>query len=523
MVKKIFNVFILILLFRAIALASDRVDNHFCNVIERGAIGNGIDYNTEIIQSVIDSMSVRGGGTIYFPPGVYLTKTIVLKDRITLFIDNGATILGSTGMTEFKPEYGSFIDSGGRQFGTTLIFAKSAKHISIRGDGVIDGQGFEKYYPKKNGVARPSIIRFIDCQDIQIEGITLTNSAAWVQHYIACDDLRISGITVRSYSNKNNDGLDIEGCQRVIITECNIDSEDDSIVMKTLTRRPCKDIVISNCIISGLKSAIKIGTETAGDFRNISISNCTFYGTRGLTFYTVDGGTVDNVTVSNISMRDTYGVICLRLGNRMRPYAIGESDRPKNPGKLMNISFSDIQAIGVTESNCYISGIPGYDIENITLNNIQITYNGGGLKKSSEQAIPELSDEYPKPRMFGTLPASGFYIRHAKNVKFDNVFFNYVKPDCRSVIVCDNVENAELSGLKATGYLNAAPFIWLKNSKEFLIRNCKTLNPVDTFLRVDGSFSSDIYLIQNRTSQSKKAVETDSLISADRIMSYLNY
>ncbi len=512
-----------LLLFNTTGIASEEVCSQFYNILEFGATGKGIVYDTDFIQSLVDTVAANGGGTIYFPPGKYLTKTIVLRNNITFYLDNGALILGSTEMNKFKPEFGSFTDSGGRRFGTALFFAKGAKRVVIKGEGIIDGQGYEKYYPKEKGLARPSIIRFIDCQYVRIEGITLINSAAWVQHYINCDDLILRGITVRSYSNKNNDGLDIESCQRVLITECNIDSEDDSIVMKALTTRPCKDIVISNCIVSGLKSAIKAGTESAGGFENISISNCTFYGTRGLTFYTVDGGAINNITVSNISMRDTYGVICLRLGNRMRPYSLSEIERPKSPGTFKNISFSNIQAVGVTESNCFISGIPGHNIENVTLDNIRISYKGDGQKKDSERKIPELTDEYPKPRMFGTLPAYGFFIRHASKVKLNNLFLTCEKPDFRSVIKCEDVSNLEINRLHADSHTEAAPFFWVKDSKTVRIQNCQPFNPVNTFLKVEGETTEKIWLIQNRIGLANDLLDIGEEVTEGEIIIRSNY
>ena len=298
----------------------------YYNVRQFGAAGDGMVYDTQAIQSAIDSASKNGGGVIYFPPGIYLTRTIILTDHITLHIEQGALILGSKDLNKYDPAFGAFTDSGGRKFGTALIFAENAQKIVLTGEGTIDGQGYEKFYPKKKGVYRPTLIRFIRCKSVKVENVTLLNSAAWVQHYVECEDLFIEGITVRSYANSNNDGLDVEGCTRVFIRKCNIDSEDDSIVLKALSNKPCKDVVISDCIISGLKSAIKTGTESLGGFENISISNCTIYGTRGISLLSVDGGNLNGITISNISMRDSYAVIVMRLGKRMRKYSISENE-----------------------------------------------------------------------------------------------------------------------------------------------------------------------------------------------------
>lgn len=504
------------------ATATDLTQNCY-NVRDCGAAGNGAQYDTEAVQSAIDSATAHGGGTVYFPPGKYLIKSIVLKDNVAIRLDRGTKILGSTELNQFDPKYGSFTDSSGRRFGTCLFFARNVKNISIEGSGVIDGQGFPEFYPIKEGLARPAIIRFIRCQNVKIEDITLINSAAWVQHYIECDDLTIRGITVNSYSNKNNDGLDIEGCQRVLITGCNISSEDDSIVLKTFSRKPCRDIVISDCIVSGLKSAIKTGTESAGGFQNISISNCVFYGTRGISLLSVDGGDVDNITISNISMRDSYAVIVMRLGNRMRQYHLTEEERPKSPGAFKNIMIHNIQATGVTESNDFICGIPGHPIEDVTLSNIRIAYQGGGKIADSEREIPELTDEYPKAKMFGTLPSYGFYIRHAKNIKISDVFTSFEDPDQRSVIVSDEVSNLELSSVQAQSTNEAAPFFWLKNVKDAWIHGCKPFNKIDTFLKVEGERSEKIFLSENFLNVAKKAVIVGKEVKKNEIFRRSNY
>jgi hypothetical protein len=515
------KIIVLLIILISISLYAENKSFQF-NVKHFGAVGDGKNLDTESIQKAIDAAAEKGG-VVTFPPGAYYTETLILRDHVTLFIDQGAILLGSTEITAFKSEYGSFRDSGGRRFGSSLLFARGATHIVIKGNGIIDGQGFPEYYPVKQGIARPSLIRFIDCRDVLVEDITLINSAAWVQHYVRCDDLTIRGITVRSHTNKNNDGLDIESCQRVHISGCHIDTGDDSIVLKTLTTRPCRDVVISDCIVSGLKSAIKTGTESAGGFENISISNCVFYGTRGLTFYTVDGGTINNITVSNISMRDSYGVICLRLGDRLRPYTIDEEERPRSPGTFRNIIISNIQAVGVTESNCFISGIPGHFIENVTLDNIRILYKGGGFREDSERIIPELSGEYPKPRMFGKLPAYGLFVRHARNVKIRNSHFSYVLPDHRSVLYFNDVNELHIDGLTAESCDEAAPFIWLKETGNVFIHGCRSVRSIETFLKIEGGLSRHIIVTQNWLSQAKNRVDLDSEVLKESVVFQDNY
>lgn len=505
--NKILLVFLLSIIINTSASAFSGDPSNYHNVLDYGASGNGINYDTEAVQNAIDSTFAQGGGTVFFPAGKFLIKTIVLKSNVRLLLDNGAIILGSTEMKEFKPEFGSFRDSGGRKFGAALIYAEGSENIAIEGNGTINGQGFKKFYPNTDDVARPSIIRFIDCKRVNIKDIHLINSAAWVQHYIRCQDLTISGITVYSHTNKNNDGLDIESCKRVYVTGCNINAEDDSIVLKALTTEPCEDIVISDCIISGLKSAIKTGTESIGNFNNITISNCTIYGTRGINLIAVDGGSINNVTISNISMRNTYAVIILRLAERMRPYDVAEGQRPKTAGTFKNIMINNIQATNVTESNDFITGIPGHYIENVTMSNVRIDYVGGGKRSDSEREINEMIKEYPKAKMFGTLPSYGMFVRHAKNIKLINISYSYKEKEGRSVLKFEDVIDGTINGLTAQSNDMAAPFIWLKNSEKIKIQNSTPIGRTSVFLKAENS--KEIVLINNKLSLSDREVQTD--------------
>jgi len=489
----------------------------YYNIIDYGAMGDGKTINTLSIQSAIDDAAENGGGIIFFPAGDFLTRTIILKDNITLYLSNGCKILGTTDLNRFDSSFGSFVDSDGRKFGTALIFAKDANNISIEGNGIIDGQGYEIYYPRKEGIYRPYIIRFIRCNFVKIKDVTLLNSAAWVQHYIECDDLLIDGITVRSYSNKNNDGLNIEGCQRVTVTRCNIDSEDDSIVLKTLSTRACKDIVISDCIISGLKSAIKTGTESAGNFENITITNCVIYGTRGISLLAVDGGSINNVTISNISMRDTYAVIVIRLGNRMRKYAIPDSLVPDSHGTIKNVMISNIQAVNVTECNDFICGIPNGYVENINLSNIKIEYLGGGKYHNFINDIPELEDEYPKAKMFGTMPAYGFFIRHAKNITIKDLEITYNDVEERPALYLDDVIDFKISGLKAKVPTMDTPLIYLRNSQEGIISGSIPVGSLKILAKIDGSDTKKIIFNENYLDDNSKRFIINPEVSANQV------
>jgi polygalacturonase len=292
----------------------------------------------------------------------------------------------------------------------------------------------------------------------------------WVQHYLACDDVHISGITVRSYVNANNDGIDIDSCNRVIISDCNIGSGDDAIVLKSTSARPCKNVVVNNCVLSSRCNALKMGTESNGGFENIVITGCSIYDTRlaGVALEIVDGGTMDGIVVSNITMNKIGAPIFLRLGNRARPF---KKDMKKpGIGIMRNITISNIEATGANTTGCAISGLPEAKIENVTLSNIRLSFAGGGTNEDASRAVPEKPEAYPEYSMFGRLPAYGLYCRHVKGLKLLNVQLQLAKSDQRHGIVFEDVEDALIDGLVAPRSAGANSIVRLTGVKKVFIR-----------------------------------------------------
>jgi polygalacturonase len=271
-------------------------------------------------------------------------------------------------------------------------------------------------------------MRFVSCRGIAVMDVTLRNSPMWVQHYRNCESVHIHGITVNSHVNKNNDGIDIDCCRRVRISDCNISSGADAIVLKTTADVACSDIVVSNCVLSSDCNALKLGAESSGAFENIAFSNCTVYDTRlaEIALEAVDGGGLDGVTVSNTVMKRVGAPIFMRLGNRARPFR--EGGPTPSEGALRNVQITNIQAVGASGLGCAIAGIPGHRIENVTIENIRIEFEGGGSQEDVRRPVPENVDKYPEHSMFGRLPAFGFYVRHARGVRFRNVNLTTANP-----------------------------------------------------------------------------------------------
>lgn len=432
------------------------------------------------IQHMIDSVaSLPGGGTVRLTPGVYTTGSLLLKDNVTLFLDEGAILLGSTNPYDYagfgmeSDSYDKVADRCSQPL-FALISAKDADNIKIEGKGMIDGRGLElalaidslhhmgecvdrNYnYRRMRPSKRPKLIDFVSSSHIKIENISLRSSAAWGISINDCNDVVIRGIDFENRAYWNNDGIDIADCRIVLVEGCRINSADDGIVLKSFDPDKCNDgITIRDCDIISSASALKIGTESFGGFRNIDIGNIRVRDTfrSAIAIETVDGAIIENLTVDSIDAVNTGNAFFMRLGHR----------RGDSPGSLRNVAISNLRCdipfgrpdadydIRGPEINTIhnpfpasITGIPGSRVENITLSNIEVRYPGRGTKGMGYigayryKDVPEMIDAYPEFHMFGELPAWGLYLRHVDGISFDNVRFSKSAPDYRPMVVAED-------------------------------------------------------------------------------------
>jgi polygalacturonase len=407
------------------------------DVRKAGAKGDGRSYDSRAIQQSIDRCSQAGGGVVLLPAGTYLSGTLELKSGVTLHLAAGSRLVGGTSLEDYPervPALRSYTDNYTRR---SLIYAEKQERIAIEGAGVIDGRGAPFKGPY---LVRPYMLRFIECREVAVRGVTLRDSPMWVQHFLACEGVHVHGIRVHSHVNHNNDGIDIDACRRVRISDCDIDSGDDAIVLKSTTDRPCEDVVIANCVLRSACNALKLGTESNGGFRNIAISNCSIYDTRlaGLAVECVDGGTLERVVVSGLVMNKVGCPIFVRLGDRGRPFKEGMA-RP-GVGVLRDVSISGVYASGAGKVGCSITGLPDRPVEGITLRDVRLSFVGGGTAADAAREIGEEREKYPEHSMFGTLPAYGFFCRHARDRRMDDVRVSTEAPDARPPFATIDVE-----------------------------------------------------------------------------------
>ena len=475
----------------------------FYNVKYAGAKGNGIDLDTKFINSAIDEAAKAGGGTVYFPAGNYLCGSIHLKSNITLYLENGATIIAAP--AEDLSEYDSpeekvtnkYEDFGHRHWHNSLIWGENLHDIAIIGHGMIWGKGLVKSNEGEDDQRPNKSISLYLCRNVIIRDISMLHEGWFAVLATGVDNLTIDNVMM----DTNRDGMDIDCCQNVRISNCSVNSpNDDGIVLKSSYglgfARSTENVMITNCEVSGFDEGsfldgtykrtnpnrpigrIKMGTESNGGFKNITISNCVFDYCGGLALETVDGAQLEDVTINNITMRDIKNApIFLRLGARMR----GPQGTPV--GTLRRVIISNVVAYNVdSQTGAIISGIPSHDIEDVTLHDIKIYYKGGGTKEEAQREVPGLEKGYPEPSSFGTMPSYGFFIRNVKGIHLENIDIHFLTDDERPSFVLDSVKNADFRFVNAQT-LPGIPVLQLLNTenvKIFQSFNMKDASLVNT-------------------------------------------
>lgn len=418
----------------------------FFDVTKFGAKGDGRTIDTAAINRAIDAAAVRGG-TVYFPAGTYASYSIHLRSNIALYLGANATILAAA-------------PAGGRGYDPAEPGAGNPY------------QDFGHSHAESAPLNGNKAIALKLCRNVAIRDITIVNGGHFGVLPTGVDNFRIDGLVI----DTNRDGIDIDCCKNVRIANTTVNSpNDDAIVLKSTYAlnqvRDTENVTIDNCFVSGYdlgtlvagtdKTAaygrtgrVKFGTESTGGFRTIAISNVVFEHCRGLALETVDGGWLEDVTISNLTMRNVQMPLFLRLGARMR----GPVGVPV--GFLRRVSINGVTTIDADPRypSC-LAGIPGHPIEDVKLSNIRHHLAGGLSPGDAVADPPELETAYPEPSMFGTLPAYGFFVRHARGISWDNVDVRFGRPDTRPACVLRDVTDADVHHGRADQVAGTPTFV----------------------------------------------------------------
>ena len=451
------------------------------NVRSFGAAGDGQRLDTNAVNKAIEA-AAASGGTVYFPAGSYLSHSIHFKSNVALYLDRGATIVaadspapGSSGPAYDAAEpnaWDHYQDFGHSHFHNSLIWAEGLENISILGPGLIWGKGLSRGWGAGPKAEDPGVgnkaISLKNCRNVTLRDFSILHGGHFGILATGVDNLTIDNLLI----DTNRDGMDVDCCRNVRISNCSVNSPwDDAICPKSSFAlgyaRATENVTITNCYVTGdyeegtlldgtwkrfdpgfkvpRTGRIKFGTESNGGFKNIAVSNCVFEACQGLALETVDGGLLEDITISNITMHEiTSAPIFLRLGSRMR----GPKDTPV--GQLRRISISNIVCSNsASRLGSIISGIPDHPIEDVRLSNIYIQHRGGGTLADAGITVAEKENAYPEPEMFGTMPAHGFYVRHVKGLEMSHIEIESMAPDSRPAFALDNVQSADLLRIRA--------------------------------------------------------------------------
>lgn len=492
-----------------------------------GAVGDGATLDTGAFQAAIDACHAQGDGMVLVPRGQYLVGTIILKSHVELHLASSATVLGAKDLSRYATNIARCGFRTEEAIDKCLVYAEHAENFSITGRGAIDGQGasFPAHLADGRTGERPMLIRFFQCTNILVAGVTLRDAGAWCSHYRECDGVRIHGIAINNRANWNGDGIDLMSTRNVRISDCELLCEDDAICFQNMSdERATENIVIDNCLMSTRWAAIRSGGEHRGGIRRVTVSNCVIRDTYGcgIKLQVSGNGSLEDMTFNNLVMTRVSSPISLRFGSHHFDQA------PRDPaypvGKMRNLVFSNIRASVIDEAElkravpdlypgeqrqCIsICGIPGHPVEGVTLSDIQVTFPGGGTREeAAKRAMPELEDQYPEYFMWGVLPAYGLYARHAKGLVLNNVRFELASRDLRPAVVCDDVQDLELSGFKAEADASVECLIRLGGVQGAFIHGSRPLSPIGTFVRAEGAGCERIVLSGNELGRAKQAVE----------------
>jgi polygalacturonase len=467
-----------------------------------GAVGDGKTLDTAAINRAIETAAAAGGGTVTFSAGDYLCYSIHLKSNVALYIGPGATIVaaessGGTSAGYDPPEpnqWDKFQDFGHSHWHNSLMWAENIHNFAILGPGLIWGKGLSRGSGDKAlqpGVGNKSI-SLKNCRNVTLRDFSVLHGGHFAILATGVDNLTIDNLTI----DTNRDAIDIDCCRNVRVSNCSVNSPwDDGICLKSSFglgfARATDNVTITNCYVTGgyeegtlldasfkpispekapRNGRIKFGTESNGGFRNVTISNCVIELCRGIALETVDGGLLEDVSISNITMREPVDVpFFIRLGRRMR----GPDGVPV--GQLRRVNISDVVVSNAASRQAtIIAGIPDHYIEDLSLSNILVLHQGGGTKDQADAQPPEVETSYPEADRFGTMPVHGFFIRHVKNLSMRDVEVRYVKDDFRPAVLLDDVAGADFIHVKFQ-HDAASPTFVLKDVKSFSLYQSRPL------------------------------------------------
>ncbi len=487
----------------ALALADAVSPGAISDIRAFGAVGDGKTIDSPAINRAIAAAAATGGGIVRVPAGTYASHSIRLASFVTLVLEPGSTLLAADApgydAAGSNAPWEAFQDFGHNHWHNALIWGEDVHDVAILGPGRIWGRGLSGGLAPDPVPGLPAAemsgsgdkaIALKRCRNVTLRDFSILAAGHFGILATGVDNLTIDNLAV----DTNRDGINIDGCRDVQIANCRVNSpRDDGICLKSSfalgEARATENVSITGCHVMGYElgsmlngtfrpipaggpvqpiGRIKFGTESNGGFRNISIGNCTFTSCRGLAIETVDGGAIEDVSITGVTMRDIRNApFFLRLGARLR------GPRDAAPGVVRRVIISGVtcEASG-SDMPAIISGIPGHPIEDVSIADVHLVMKGGGTAEAAAIVPPEREQVYPEASCFGPLPAQGLFVRHARNVSVRNLSVTSLAPDARPVCWLADVDGAEFEHLKPPGNAGGSVFS-LRDTTRFAVADSR--------------------------------------------------
>jgi hypothetical protein len=507
-----------------------------------GAKPDGKTLNTKAINEAVRACSISGGGSVVFPPGVFLSGSIELLSNVTLELEAGAVLVGSTNLGDYAAETGP----NGEPSRAGLLTARNANNIAITGRGVIEGNGmyfvdpnkvkvieegsdYDKKYTRqgedfmnpKYGTAdgplepkdRPNnLIRFFDCTNVLISGVTIQNSPIWTVHFVRCERVNITGVSINSFGSgrrvPNDDGIDLTDTRIVHISDCDIEDGDDGIVVLGGER-----ITVANCTLSSRSAAVRVGFA-GGEIRDCVFANLVIFDSnRGLAVNVRGAGSIENVLFSDIVIQTR--LVTGHWWGKGEPIQV--SARPWNPrvnqiGHIKNVRFHNITAEG--PSGIIVYGCEESVIKDLLFQDVRVRINQSPLEQSYGGNFDLRGCRDVATAVFAhDIPA--FYCRYADGVKIDGLEVEWAErlPSFFSHgIQFEDFNNIDIEGFSGGPAHedggNAA--IALSKGGGVSIRNCKAARGTGVFVSVADVVDGGLF-VNNDLSEARIVCEPEKL------------
>jgi polygalacturonase len=487
------------------------------NVHTYGATGDGKTVDTPAINRAIQAVAAAGGGTLLFPAGTYVCFTIHLRSNVDLYLSRGCTILaaespkpgeatgynGGTYDPAGPPQaWEAYQDYGHNHWPNSLFYAEGQSDFSILGPGLIYGKGlshgsnspgdvrggYPRYTAEQPGVGNKTFA-LKHCHNVSLRDFSILKGGHFALLATGVDNLTLDNLLI----DTDRDGFDIDCCRNVRVSNCTVNSPwDDAICPKSSYAlgypRSTDSVTIANCFVTGTyelgsvldgtwkkfadfakvprNGRIKCGTESNGGFRNITISNCVCEGSRGISLETSDGALLEDIAISNITLRDTIDApLFLRLNRRNR----GPSETMRQ-GTLRRVLITNLVSHNSAAStSAILSGIPENLIADVKLSNCFFDHRSLPAKTAEDREaetksmpnwstirVPEMADAYPELVNFGPTPSSAFFIRHLKHLEMSHIEVAPADADPRPAFWLENVHRADFFAITAPPQPNFA-------------------------------------------------------------------